>query len=43
MHQLELARAWFKRAVKIGDKEKIKRLALDDADLKPLWDEIRAG
>lgn len=43
MEQIELARAWFKRAIKIGDKEKIRQMALNDADLKPLWDEIRTG
>jgi tetratricopeptide (TPR) repeat protein len=41
MRQLEEARAWLKRAIKIGDRHKIKRMALDDPDLRPLWEEIR--
>jgi Flp pilus assembly protein TadD len=41
MKQLEAARVWFKRAVVIGGKEKIKRMALADADLEPLWQEIK--
>jgi hypothetical protein len=41
MRQLDQARAWLRRALKIGDAEKIKRMALDDPDLQPLWEEIR--
>ena len=41
MRQLDEARLWLKRALKIGGKEKIKRMALGDPDLQPLWDEIR--
>jgi tetratricopeptide (TPR) repeat protein len=41
MQQFEEARAWLRRALKIGGKDKIKRLALDDPDLEPLWEEIR--
>ncbi len=41
MQQLEQARAWLKRALKIGDKQKIKQMALDDPDLEPLREEIR--
>ena len=41
MEQLEEARAWLRRALKIGGKERIKRMALDDPDLEPLWNEIR--
>jgi hypothetical protein len=41
LHQFEEARAWLHRAIKLGDKEKIKRMALDDPDLQPLWDEIK--
>jgi len=43
MKQLEAARVWLKRAVFLGGKEKFKRMALEDVDLKPLWDEIRSG
>jgi predicted Zn-dependent protease len=41
LHQPEVARVWLKRAVAVGGKHKIKRMALRDADLQPLWDEIR--
>ena len=41
MQQLDQARAWMKRALKSGDKQKIKRMALEDQDLEALWDEIR--
>jgi tetratricopeptide (TPR) repeat protein len=41
LQQLEEARAWLKRALKMGDKQKIKQMALDDPDLQPLWQEIR--
>ena len=40
MNQLDVSRHWFKRAVKIGDRETIKKMALEDDDLKPLWAEI---
>jgi len=38
--QLDEARAWVKRAMKVGGKESIKLMALADEDLKPLWQEI---
>lgn len=41
MQQLQTARAWLKRAVTQGDKEHIKKMALQDKDLEPLWAEIR--
>ncbi len=41
MQQLDLARVWLKRALVIGGKEKIRRMALEDLDLAPLWNEIR--
>ena len=41
LQQLDEARIWLKRALKIGDKERIKQQALSDPDLQPLWDEIR--
>lgn len=41
MKQLDEARIWLKRALKIGGKEHIKQMALADPDLAPLWDEIR--
>jgi predicted Zn-dependent protease len=41
LRQLDLARDWLNRAVAVGGKEKIKQMALEDADLEPLWAEIR--
>ena len=40
MNELDAARLWLKRALAIGSKEKIKRRALADEDLEPLWKEI---
>jgi len=40
MRQLDAARNWLKRAAGIGGKELIKRMALGDPDLQPLWPEI---
>jgi len=31
---------WLKQAFKIGDAKELKLMALDDTDLKPLWDKI---
>ena len=39
--QLDAARDWLKRAVAIGGKEKVIGMALNDSDLRPLWDELR--
>lgn len=41
LEQLDEARGWLKRAMKIGRREHIKLMALMDEDLKPLWKEIR--
>jgi hypothetical protein len=41
LQQLDLARHWLQRAVVAGQKEAIKRMALADADLQPLWPEIK--
>jgi hypothetical protein len=41
MEQLGLAREWFSRAQKVGGKERINSMALQDPDLERLWDEIR--
>jgi len=43
MQQLDLARLWLQRAIKISGKETIRKMALADDDLKPLWQEIREG
>ena len=40
MQQLDIARHWLNRAVAAGQKEAIKKMALADADLQPLWTEI---
>ena len=41
MQQLDLARHWLLRAINTGGKDAIKKMALADDDLKPLWEEIR--
>ena len=41
LQQADVARIWLKRALKIGGKESIKKMALADEDLKPLWPEIK--
>ena len=41
MHRMDEAKTWLRRALKIGNKDEIKRMALDDPDLEPLWEEIR--
>lgn len=42
LNQLADAQKWLQRAVKIGGKDEIKKMALVDNDLKPLWPEIEA-
>jgi hypothetical protein len=37
---MDTARTWLKRAMDVGDREAIKKMALADEDLKPLWPEI---
>lgn len=41
LQQLDVARIMFKRALSLGDKVQFKKMALNDPDLKPLWDELR--
>ena len=41
LQQLEKARELLQRALKTGEKQQIKRIALEDPDLQPLWIEIR--
>jgi len=36
------ARKWLERAFRIGDRKQIRLAALEDLDLKPLWEEIKA-
>ena len=42
LNQLADARKWLQRAVKIGSQDGIKKMALADEDLKPLWEEIKS-
>jgi predicted Zn-dependent protease len=41
MQQPEAARHWLRRAMKVGGREAIRKMALADDDLEPLWAEIR--
>ncbi len=41
MKDLDRAREWFFRAMRIGGKVEIKKMALADDDLEPLWAEIQ--
>jgi len=38
--RLERAKNWLEKACELGDPKKIKGIALEDPDLKPLWREI---
>ncbi len=40
MRDLDNARVWLKRAAAVGNKERIKQMALQDPDLEQLWPEI---
>ena len=37
----DAARVWLQRAIQAGGKDVIKKMALEDDDLKPLWAEIK--
>jgi tetratricopeptide (TPR) repeat protein len=39
--ELDQARGWLQQAVKLAGIETIKRMALADPDLKPIWPQIR--
>jgi tetratricopeptide (TPR) repeat protein len=41
MDQMETAREWLRKAIQVGNKAKIKMMALSDSDLKPLWNEVK--
>lgn len=41
MNEMVNARSWLHRAIKVGNREAIKKMALADDDLKPLWQEIQ--
>ena len=38
--RLPQAKSWLRKAFVLGDKKKMKQVALDDRDLEPLWPEI---
>ena len=40
--RLEQARNWLRKAFVLGDKKKMKVVAAEDPDLKPLWGEIES-
>ena len=42
MNELAAARNWLQRAVEAGGKASIRKMALADEDLKPLWPEIES-
>ena len=41
MMRLDEAWTWFKQALQVGDRDKIISLALNDPDLKPIWNKIQ--
>ena len=41
IQKMDTARLWLNRAILIGGKENIKRMAMEDPDLEPIRDEIR--
>jgi tetratricopeptide (TPR) repeat protein len=41
MSQSEAALTWLKAAMKIGGRESIRKMALQDTDLQPLWLQIK--
>ena len=42
LKQLDQAREWLGRAVQAGGRDEIRKLALADDDLQPLWPEIKS-
>jgi tetratricopeptide (TPR) repeat protein len=41
--RLEQARNWLEKAIQLGDPQKLKTMALQDPDLKPLWNVPSSG
>lgn len=41
MEQLGDARVWLRRALDVGNRDRVKQMALEDSDLRPLWKEIQ--
>ena len=42
LQQMDKAREWLGRAVEVGGKNEIRKMALADDDLQPLWPEIES-
>lgn len=42
MEQMDQARLLLNRAIQVGGKDQIKKMALHDSDLQALWPEIRS-
>ena len=40
LNEIDASRLWLRRAAEVGGKDVIKKMALSDDDLKPLWPEI---
>jgi hypothetical protein len=38
--RLEQAKSWLEKACVLGDPKKIKEMAVNDPDLRPLWEKI---
>jgi len=41
MGNMDHCRHWLQRALKLLGKDQFKKMALNDTDLQPLWDEIK--
>jgi tetratricopeptide (TPR) repeat protein len=41
LEQMQASLDWLRRAMKVGGKESIRKMALEDSDLKPLWLQIK--
>lgn len=41
LDQTQASLTWLKRAMKIGGREAVRKMALEDPDLKPLWLQIK--
>ena len=42
MNQLDEARRWLRLAIAVGDKTKLKSMAISDSDLEALWPEMKS-
>jgi tetratricopeptide (TPR) repeat protein len=43
LQRLDAAREWLHRAMKLGQANEVRAMALADADLEPLWLELQEG